>query len=312
MDRTFDLLAFVIERDLSVLSISLPHIRHFLRPERIVFVAPQACLGKLDKEGMRREGDLLLDENALAPGLSLASVRGLIASRGGDESRAGWYFKQIAIFAYAFRRDAPAHYLTWDSDTVPVRPIRFFDEEGRALLARKHEYHRSYFEAIERLTALKRQAKFSFIAEHMLFEGEIVRDMVTTMLRGRPFDGGLLAATILGAVSDRDLAASGFSEYETYGTFAYAKHRDRISVRRIPSIRHGTAFFKRLPTEAQLFAVSRAFHWASFESWDLSVGIQRALRLLTRLFGLVWVAAALATGSAAYGRFKREIDAARE
>ena len=312
MSECFDLLIFVIERDLPLLRLNMPYLRHFLRPKRCVFVASSACLESLGRAKLAFGSDLLLDEDSLVPGLSLGAVRDLVVARSCPPERAGWYFKQIAIFAYAFRADAGERYLCWDADTVPVRDISFFDDHGRALLARKREHHRSYFGTIERLTGLKRQAKFSFIAEHMLFERELVRELVAIMLGGRKFDGALLAHTILGAVDDRDLPASGFSEYETYGTFVYAKRRERISVRRIASIRHGTAFFRRLPTAAQLFTISRSFFWASFESWDLSRGLQRLLRVGTRLFGVLWVLLSLATAPGAYARFKREIDAARD
>ncbi len=237
-----EMIILVIERDLSVLARGLPYIRRFLSPKKTTIIAPKACLARIREMKMAGEGEGLLDENEVAPGLNLELVRSLIEKRGGDPGRAGWYFKQFAILAYAIRPDVSPYYLNWDADTIPVRPIRFFDRDGRPLLAKKRGYNKAYFRTIEALTGIKRRLNYSFIAENMLFEREIARELVGAILKGATFEGKEFARTIMSAIADDDLSESGFSEYETYGTFAHAKHPDRVALRNLPSMRHGSFF----------------------------------------------------------------------
>jgi hypothetical protein len=310
MPQPFDLILLAIDRDLSLLSRSQTYIRAFLAPERITFIAAKDCLERIREMGIARVGDLLLDEDQVVPGLELGFVRSLIAQRGGNPERAGWYFKQITNFAYARRPDASPFYLTWDADTIPLRPIRFFDECGRALLTTKGEYNKPYFEVIEALTGLQRQVDYSFIAEHMMFERDIVNDLIDTILGGLPFRGDELARRILGAVSDANLSSSGFAEYETYGTFALARHPDRIAVRELASLRHGTAFFGRSPSNIQLFAAGRLYTWVSFESWKLMSPLQRLKKIVARCVGALWALPFALARTKAFKRFEDVVRAA--
>ena len=109
--------------------------------------------------------------------------------------------------------------------------IEFFDGEGRALHSRKAEHHRPYFATLERLVGLQKLADYSFIAEHMMFDRFFVQELVASTLHGAPFSGAELATRIIGAVADEHLQYSGFSEYETYGTFVLARHPDSIVAR---------------------------------------------------------------------------------
>lgn len=310
MPQSFDMIFLVIDRDLSLIARSLSFIRAFLAPKSITFIAAGGCLAGIRRMGLAAESDTLLDEDHVVPGLDLALVRSLIVERGGNPARAGWYFKQIANLAYARRPGVAPFYLTWDADTIPLRSIRFFDEAGRVLLTRKGEYNKPYFEVIEALTGLRRQADFSFIAEHMLFDRDIVNHLIDTILGGLPFRGDALAGRILGAVSDANLSSSGFAEYETYGTFATAHHPDRIAVRRLASLRHGTAFFGRSPSNVQLFAASRLYNWASFESWNLISPLQRLKRIVARCLGALWTLPFALIRTKAYRRFEDDLRAA--
>jgi hypothetical protein len=282
--KDFDLVILTIERDIPMLSVGLSYIRRFLSPRNVVFIAPRQCAEALRRESLLFEGDRLIDEDEVSSGLTLGFVRDILKARGVDPSRAGWYLKQIAIFAYAMRPDVGERYLVWDADTVPLREMTFFDAEGRTLLDRKTEYHEPYFATLRRLAGIERQVDHSFIAEHMMFDTDIARALAETAMRGEGYTGPAFARCVLDSVADGDLGASGFSEYETYGNFAMARFPERVAIRRLPSSRYGAVFFERPPKAAQLFALSGKYAWASFEAKSYP----RAALAIGRTVGRLW------------------------
>jgi hypothetical protein len=299
----FELILLTIERDLPVLSVGMPYIRRFLAPAKVTFLASDACLHAISEMGIREPRDVLLDEDQAVPGLTLDTVRSLLAARGADPRRAGWYFKQFLNLAYAARPGVFPYYLTWDADTIPVRPICFFDGQGRTLLAPKSEYHRPYFDTIHKLLGLDRMAPYSFISEHMIFERRIVLSLLEELAGMAAFGAAEMARRIINAVSPADLSASGFAEYETYGTFASARSPDSIASRHLPSTRHGTDYFGRSPSADQLFAVSLWYSWASFESWPTATLQRRLKRVMARIIGRLWLGFALLLGGKARAEF---------
>ena len=300
-----ELILQTIERDVPVLAIGLPYMMRFIRPSRITFIASARCLAKIQASGLVSPGSRLLDEDDVVPGLSLGLVQDLLERRGADRGRAGWYLKQILNLAYATREDAGPHYLTWDSDSIPLRPIEFFDGRGRILYARKSERHRAYFDTLQRLLGIGRLARFSFIAEHMMFDRAVSRDLLAAIMKGEPFGGAALAARIIGAVADEHLSRSGFAEYETYGTWALATRPETISIRKMRSSRRGTAFFGRSPGVAELFTLSTRYQWATFEAWPVTNLRSRVRQVALGRLGKIWVRYTLRTQPSAFAEFRR-------
>ena len=300
----FELALFTIARDLPLLSLGLPYLRHFLRPERISCVASASCIAGIRAAGVG-DGISFVDEDRVVAGLSLALVRSLLEERGGNPGRAGWYFKQIALLAYAMRAETGTHYLVWDTDTIPLGPVPLFDGEGRVLLSAKRAYHAPYFATLEKLVGYGRAGTHSFIAEHMMFDRDCVRHLASRILGGGEFDGEAFARRIMAAVPSGALSASGFSEYETYGNFMLRERPGSIAIRRIASIRHGAALFGSLPSPAQLFAASLlGYRWATFEEWKLSTAPKRAIGFTARLAGKLWSGAAVRLFPSAFERFE--------
>ena len=86
----------------------------------------------------------LIDENSLLQGLSLNSVREYIKSQGAtNPKRTGWYLQQLLKYAFAQTKYAQEYYLTWDADTLLLKPIEFF-KDGHPLFTKKTEYHEPY------------------------------------------------------------------------------------------------------------------------------------------------------------------------
>jgi hypothetical protein len=291
----FELLILTIERDVEKLAFGMPLLRRYLSPSRTVFVASKACLTCLESAGIPQEGDLTIPEDEILGGLQLSFVRELLKARGADPRRCGWYFKQLVIFAYAARPEAAELYLVWDADTVPLREMSFFDQEGRVIFDVAPDLHLPYFETMKNMIGVERQVDYSFISDHMLLEKKIALALIDRIVGGQVPTGEVLARKALSAISDEGLIGScGFSEYETYGNFVAANFPDRFVVRQSSRTRMGSSFFGLPPSRTGLFALSLKYSWANFESPTLADrSLRRRLKNRAyRAVGFFWAAAA--------------------
>ena len=129
---------------------------------------------------------VLLDENELISTMTLADLKRIPLARLSQGS--GWYFQQLLKYQFAFLKPEDDYYLIWDADTIPLRPMEFFDEDGRMLLTKSDEYHRPYFETYEKLLGRPAQRDFSFISQHILVRKTILREMLGEIERHCPGD----------------------------------------------------------------------------------------------------------------------------
>ncbi len=359
--QPFELLLLTIERDLPVLSVGLPFIIQFIIPQKIKIIASSSCIEKVKSLGLDRpffdkslnkassdrssfDNSLsdkssdqcsipvieYLDEDTVVPGLSLAAVKHCIKAHGGNGDRAGWYFKQLLLLAYATQPSPYRYYLVWDTDTIPVRPLTFFDETGRVLMTTKKELHATYFRTMEQLIGIGKVAHDSFIAEHMMFERPHVVRLLNCIMNHvsindsendahkescneffntpldapKFFDAQKFIEAIIGAIKPEELDASGFSEYETYGSFMYHTARERIASRELPSMRLGSSFFDRPPTTTQLFALSRHYYWASFEAWQSTSIKARITHRVRHIIGRLWTAGTVLLAPRAFASWR--------
>ena len=316
MAKDFELLILTIERDVGKLTFGMPLLRRYLAPRRTVFVAPKACIARLENERIPQEGDLTLVEDEILEGLTLSLVRDLLHSRGaeplrGTAPRAGWYFKQLVIFAYATMPAAADRYLVWDADTLPLHDMSFFDESGKVVFDVAAFLHATYFETLKNLLGIERQVDYSFIADHMMLEKKIVLALLDRITGGL-MSGESLARRALSSISDEGLAGGcGFSEYETYGNFAAAYYPECFITRKSSRTRMGSSFLGLPPSTAGLFALSRKYSWANFESpLEADRGLRGHLKSAAyRIFGLLWSIATVLLhpkAFAAYGKNSHE------
>ncbi|PKL07277.1 MAG: hypothetical protein CVV53_00405 [Spirochaetae bacterium HGW-Spirochaetae-9] len=227
--------------------------------------------------------------------------------RGGEGSRAGWYFKQILNLAYSLREETSPFYLTWDADSIPVKEINFFDPVGRVYMTMKKENHPPYFATSMNLIGIGKVAEQSFIAEHMMFERDYVRTLLKRIDGSDSPTGTSIARRVIESIAAKDLSGSGFAEYEIYGSFMFATAREKIALRMLPSLRHGTAFFSRSPSDAQLFALSSRYYWASFEDWRIMTARTILIKVLRRIVGSVWTVVTLLSRWKKYKTMQAEI-----
>lgn len=216
-----------------------------------------------------------------------ASLEATLASRGADPRRAGWYLQQFLKLAAAAEPGA-AWRLVWDGDTLPLRPLRLFSEGStpQPLLAPREDRHEPYFRTIERLLGSGEFAPHSFIHEHLLMRSDLVVRLLDGISAGAV---GSWPQRVLAAIDDHDLVPSGFSEFETYGTFVHRLDPAHYGLRLLRSTREAMVVLGPSPSAANLMALSQRCDLATFEArhrtsrrgrWRERLGVRAFGRLL--------------------------------
>lgn len=246
-------------RDLPILEIVSRWLPRHVSLKEFVVVAPNAdCLRIQKSLGVRAR---VVPEDGFVPGITIEALRGLPVQ--GFPQAAGWYLQQLLKLQFAFVQPEDDYYLIWDADTVPLRPLRFFDSDGRMLLTKADEHHEAYFATYRRVLGEEPNREFSFIAQHILVQKSVAREMLGRIEAHVPGEGSW-AWKIM-----RSLPSQGynlFSEYETYGHYLKSHYADRFRLvernwrRTIPD---GQGC--RLPSETELRAAAREYDFAAYE-----------------------------------------------
>lgn len=181
--------------------------------------------------------------------------------------RYGWYLQQFLKIQALLSSEAERIVL-WDADCIPLKKIPLFSDEGLPIYMKATEYHRPYFEAIKRLTGLSRSQDFSFVSPGLPFlkswATQFVSQLESTHANNTWFEA------IISAVDFRE--ESGFSEYETLGSWVASEYEGNFLTRSASWERHGQKLFGEVKdlSHADLLEISsRAdLEVISFELWD--------------------------------------------
>lgn len=210
--ESIDVVIPIIAKDLRILPLCLEGIRACVAHEvkDIYIVAP-------DQKEIRAfcaEHRLTFVDETSVFGYSPKSL-GLITADGAD--RSGWLFQQFVKLAGTI--GTCRHYLCIDADHVLIRPHVFLTEGQDTVFYMSYEEHQPYYDLIRRLLPSVKLAGLSYVAHKMLFDKEEVAVLQRALSEaggGKPWQ-----EVILNAI-DRNVL-SGFSEFETYGSFVSRK-----------------------------------------------------------------------------------------
>ncbi len=261
VERPLPILTTCKGRDLPILEITARKLREMVPCQKLIVVAPGTDCRRINK----RLGSFasVIPEDDFIPTMTMARLRRLDIHGFPGVGAAGWYFQQLLKLQYAFVETAEDYYLMWDADTVPLRPMRFFDAEGRMLLTKAAEHHPPYFETYRRLLGADPCREFSLIAQHMVVQKSVVREMLAR-----------IELHVEGAEAwpwkiMRSLPNTGdnlFSEYEMCGHYVKNFHPGRVRIvsrnwRREARRNEGCA----LPTPEDLAVLAGEFDYMAFE-----------------------------------------------
>jgi hypothetical protein len=130
----------------------------------------------------------------------------------------------------------------------------------------KNEYHKPYFNTINKIFKgdLGKEVVKSFIAEHMLIEKDLMKSLIQKIQSNNELKGSNFYEKIIYSINKEDLNFSGFSEFETYGSYVAKFFPNKYVFRSIPSFREGRQFLG-LPNSKQLSWISKDFSIVSIE-----------------------------------------------
>jgi len=232
-----------------------------------------------------------INENELFDKFNFQSVSHFLISKLNNSDRTGWYFQQFLKMEIAkiIKSD---YYLIWDADTIPLKPISFFDKEGKVLIHKSEENHAPYFETLQNVLGIAKSVNYSFISEHFMVQTTLMRQMLFDLSKNaseRPWP-----YYILDNIAIKDMALSGFSEYETYGNFLNSTNPDSFRLRTatgelLNTSRNGSMLFGTLPNTKDLkFLEVLGLHYVTFEIWqDINLKEIKNNKKRTKLFFLL-------------------------
>jgi len=206
----------------------------------------------------------LIDEDSLLDGLTFAVVQKLAPSK------TGWYLQQFLKMAYALRCE-DSYYCLMDGDTVPLRPLSFFDTK-RPVFFCKGEYYKPYFSMIDTLFkgTVQKCTPYSFIAECMIISTHVMRSIISEIISNNAIPGDTFFEKILRSVYKKGLDGSDFSEFETYGNYIASRYPGTFILKKLRTLREAQKFFHNIPPSYALNYLSRDFDTVSFESKHLT------------------------------------------
>jgi hypothetical protein len=151
--------------------------------------------------------------------------------------RSGWYIQQFLKMIYC-RLCHNKFYLIWDSDTIPIKKVKMFNNVGKPIFDVKREYHKPYFITLKKIfPELGKKYNYSFISEHMIINAKLMKNMIKRISFNKNLIGNTWYEKIINCIDIKYLQGSGFSEFETYGTFVKEYYKQIYDIRHWKSLR---------------------------------------------------------------------------
>lgn len=276
INSRIDIIIPIAVNDIDSLLFSLPYIKKYLPWGKIIIIADHEVKYKLSD----LQDVCFLDENSIIEGMTFKKIRSIISEIYPKATRrTGWYFQQFIKLAYAYKCKSE-YYLTWDSDTIPLKKMDFFDESGNPYLDYVPSPYgdNNYFTLLDKLPEnfKHRDEGRSFITEHMLFNSELVKKMIEEINLSQSLYGNTFYERILTAIEKNCLNLSGFSEFETYASYVHNTVK-LYNLRRWKNLRNGKFYLGKTPSKKQLRWISGYFDVASIEDYDSYMFLNRLI-----------------------------------
>lgn len=243
----------------------VPLAKENINPQDIFVISAKEIEEKCANLGVN-----FIDENQLIPNLDFAQLKKKLLELNIDTKATGWYLQQFLKLGFA-QVSKTKYYVSWDADMLPIRKINLFDETGKPFFTLKKEYLQRYFITLKRLLNIDKTRNESFIAEHMVFNVDLVKEMLDDIQKiagnNASFWENILYATLPEARRD----AFAFSEFETYGNWVEKRYPEAYTTRRLNMLRHAKYYFGENPKYKEIAWAAKDFDTLSFEHFDTQI-----------------------------------------
>ncbi len=201
-------------------------------------------------------------EERFAPELSLANIKAAMPEK--NKVRAGWYYQQllkIKALAELGKGDSSVNVI-WDADTVPYQTLRFVANDQLVYYIGT-EHHIPYFETIKKLINKQKITNFSFISQCFPARKWWVKEFLAEIeqIHHKEWHLAILDSIDLGE-------GSGFSEYETLGTYFAHRFQSEMLVSTGRWERSGYKVASLKDLKNYLKQCDGTILYAAYETWD--------------------------------------------
>lgn len=260
-------------KDFSFLPRVIKYVKKYIQPAKIIVILDTRLEYCIPKPIKHDKDVVVADENSLVEGVSFEKVKEYLRKHGSPIKRTGWFLQQFLKLGFANSSYCDTdYYLSWDADTLPLRTIKFFDTDNHPYFTKKFEHNDDYFMALGRMLDLDKYADFSFIAEHMMFNKIIMKEMLQEInkskLKGINWVEKIINATISCEVNS-------FSEFETYGNYTFNRYPSLYNTRQLNTFRKAGYIAGRFITDRKLGFMGFDLDTASFELGDYATGLNK-------------------------------------
>lgn len=273
----YDIIICVGWNDITIVKKVVKYVRKNLQGEKIYLIVNSFYFKYFALSFLESYNVELINEDVLIPGVSYKQNREFI-EKNRPSFPAGWYFQQFLKMGFSQSKYARDYYLIWDADTLPLSKFEF-EKDGRLLFTQKKEYHEEYFITMEKLLGLNKLKDFSFIAEHMLIKTAIMKEIISKIQSDIKTPWPFI---LLSKVSPD--AKSGFSEFETYGTYVSHYYPELYSSRTLNTWRNAGYVFGRNISDKDIEALSVDLDIISLENWNGRLFPQKLFSRLQEMY----------------------------
>lgn len=263
----YNIIIPVAFRDYEFLKTTVIYIEKYLCPNHIYIITNidmSCCIPSYIK---KNKLCIILDEDNMCPYLKYEKIEELLIKHQSVHINTGWFFQQFLKLGFSKSKYCNnKYYLSWDADTLPINHIEFFDEKNKPYFSMKSEYHKPYFDTIEKLFGTKKKNKKSYIAEHMMFNKNIVSELIDSIDSNNSLSGDYWFEKIINTTDPNERCS--FSEFETYGNYCYKKYPYFYIERNLPSFRCGGLITGRFINERIMKELSIDLFTISFELYN--------------------------------------------
>jgi len=266
--KIFEVMLPVAPKDVANLDLCVQRIMENISPQKIVIVANKSA------EDLIPQSDKVefFDEDRLMEDLTMEHVKQIMIKIKRTDTRSNWYFQQFLKMSYAFHCSTD-YYLVWDSDTIPLRNIRFWkniDGTEKCLFG-EHKHQSAQQPCLDTLNTLfngkvKRLFNESFIVEHMMINKKIMKELIHEIEMNDQLQGKYFFEKILYAVNKNDIEYGAFSEFETYGNYVLNYYPDMYAIRKLKAYRQGGMVIEKSQINNEVLDwIAKDYDTVSFE-----------------------------------------------